>query len=300
MTLALLGLRPRGRTLQQRLKGFIAPPDSTEAKTWSGTLTNRVFVEAEKSLEQARWWASFKEELEVGLIQTPAVQIVTLTALGTLLAAGLLLQISGSAVVAVVALGLPLAVRGVLKRKLEKQRKLFAEQLADNLSVIASAMRAGHSFAGALSVAGDDAPEPARSEFRRVMADEKLAIPLEDSLSVVVRRMQSRDLEQVVLVAALQREAGGNTAEVIDRVAETVRQRSELQRMVQTLTAQGRMSRWVVSFIPVALLGIVTLMNPDYMAPTFETGTGRMLLTLAGIMVVVGSLVIKKIVNIKV
>ena len=87
-----------------------------------------------------------------------------------------------------------------------------------------------------------------------MLADERLGVPLDQALDVVVHRMASKDLAQVALVATLQRETGGNTAEVLDRVTDTVRDRLALQRMIQTLTAQGRMSRWVVSALPVVLL----------------------------------------------
>src|SRR5438552_11639838 len=107
--------------------------------------------------------------------------------------------------------------------------------------------------------------------------------------------MENRDLDQVALVAALQRETGGNSAEVLDRVTETVRQRAELRRLVQTLTAQGRMSRWVVSFLPVMLLLAILLLNPHYINPLLTHSWGRFLLFAATIMVVSGSLVIKRI-----
>jgi tight adherence protein B len=161
-------------------------------------------------------------------------------------------------------------------------------------------MRAGHSFGGALSVVVDDAPEPTRRELARVIADERLGVPLETALGVVVRRMESKDLEQVALVAALQRETGGNTAEVLDRVTDTVRARMALQRMVNTLTAQGRMTRWVLTALPCVLLGVISAVNPGYIQPLFTTMTGRVLLGLAAGMVCAGSFVIKRIVNIKV
>jgi tight adherence protein B len=132
------------------------------------------------------------------------------------------------------------------------------------------------------------------------VADEQLGVPLEEALGVVARRMASVDLDQVALVSALQRETGGNTAEVLDRVAENVRGRFELRRLVQTLTAQGRMSRWIVSFLPVGLLGLLTLINPEYMAPLYTHAFGRVLLVVAALMVIAGSLVIKRIVTIKV
>jgi tight adherence protein B len=166
--------------------------------------------------------------------------------------------------------------------------------------VLASALRAGHSFIGALSVVVNDAPEPARSEFQRVVADEQLGVPIDEALHVVVQRMDSRELEQVALVGALQRETGGNTAEVLDSVTDTIRERFELRRAVATLTAQGRMSRWVLTLLPVALLLAITVISPSYMNVMYESTAGKALLVLAAISVTSGSLVIKRIVNIKV
>ncbi len=199
-----------------------------------------------------------------------------------------------------VALAVPLVVRALVKRRVERQRRLFADQLPDNLQVLASALRAGHSLVGALSVVVEDCPEPSRQEFRRVIADEQLGVSLEEAFGVVARRMENSDLDQVALVAALQQETGGNTAEVLDRVSETIRERFELRRLVRTLTTQGRMSRWVVSFLPVGLLVLITAINPAYMAPLYTHPLGRVLLLVAGLMVVAGSLVIKRIIDIKV
>jgi tight adherence protein B len=194
----------------------------------------------------------------------------------------------------------PLGVKLVVKSLADKQRRLFDEQLADNLQVIASAQRAGHSFLGALTVSVQEAPEPTKREFERVIADERLGIPVEDALEGAARRMASRDLDQVILVARLQRETGGNTAEVLDKVAETSRERSELRRLIQTLTAQGRMSRWIITALPVGLLVFISVLNPEYTAPLFETGGGRIALAVGAVLLVTGSLVIKRIVTIKV
>jgi tight adherence protein B len=185
-----------------------------------------------------------------------------------------------------------------VKQQLARKRKAFGEQLPENLQMLSSALRAGHSFVGGLSVVVEDAEEPSRREFRRVVADEQLGVPLEDALETVVRRMASDDLEQVALVAALHRETGGNTAEVLDRVNEVVRGRIELRQRVRTLTAQGRLSRWVVTALPVGLMLILSALNPHYMSPLFTHTIGRVLLVLAAIMVVAGSLAIKKIVEI--
>jgi tight adherence protein B len=206
----------------------------------------------------------------------------------------------GSAAFALLAFGVPFGAKLEVDRRAARQRKRFGEQLPDNLQVISSALRAGHSFSGALAVVVEDAQEPTRRELQRVIADEQLGVALETALRSVVHRMQNRNLAQVAVVAALQHQTGGNTAEVLDRVSETVRERMALQRMVSALTAQGRMSRWVLTALPCGLLALITAVSPDYVAPLYSTTTGRVLLALAAAMVCVGSVVIKRIVDIKV
>jgi tight adherence protein B len=293
---------PKKGTVRKRLAEFVSlAPSSAEGKRPTAQLTNRMFEGTENVLRDSTRWQKFKWELGVAKISMPAEQIVVLTIVGTLLAFLLVNFISGSLLVSIViAIAVPFSVRAVLKSALAKQRKQFAEQLPDNLQVLASALRAGHSFIGALAVVVNDAPDPARSEFQRVVADEQLGVPIDQALEVVVERMDSRELEQVALVAALQRETGGNTAEVLDQVTDTIRERFELRRTVQTLTAQGRMSRWVLTALPLFLLIVITLINPGYMNVMYHTTGGHVVLVLAGISVASGSFVIKKIVNIRV
>lgn len=290
-------LRPRARTLRRRMAQFVSIVAAEGADR--GKQRDLFLQRAEKSMERTRWWARFKADLELADITLPATHVVAGTAVATLLAVGILFTVGGF-LVALFGFAVPFVVRGLIRRKLDRKRQLFADQLPDNLQVLASALRAGHSMVGALSVVIDDCPEPARSEFGRVIADERLGVPLDEAFEVVAGRMASRDLEQVALVAALQRETGGNTAEVLDRVAETVRGRFELRRLVRTLTTQGRMSRWIVSLLPVFLLVLISILNPTYVSPLFSNSAGRVLLVLATIMVVAGSLVIKRIINIKV
>lgn len=291
--------KPRKESLRSRMAGFVALSNPDEQTRRRMLLTERMLGSAERGLERTRWWSRFKEELEIAEIKMAAVHIVVGTGVVTAILMWILYGLGGL-LFAPLALFLPFIVRAIIQRKLGRRRKLFGEQLPDNLQVLASALRAGHSFVGALSVVVDDSPAPSRDEFRRVIADEQLGVPLQDALDSVAHRMANRDLEQVSLVAALQRETGGNTAEVLDRVTDTIRERFELRRLVKTLTAQGRMSRWVVSALPVVLLGVITLINPGYMEPLYGTGTGRGLLVAAGVFVVFGSVVIGRIVNIKV
>jgi tight adherence protein B len=292
-------LMPRRRTFQKRLAEFVSMAEASDGGSIGGALQTGFLNTTEKSLEGAKWWSRFVEEVELAEIRMKPAYIAIWTLIGTVLVMWLLAVFFTFAGL-LLGLIVPFTVWGIIRRKVEHKRQQFAEQLPDNLAVLASAIRAGHSFVGALSVVVDDAPEPARSEFRRVVADEQLGRPLEDALEVVVVRMQNRDLEQVALVAVLQRETGGSTAEVLERVVETVRERMELRRLVRTLTAAGRMSRWVVSFLPLVLLLAIWVLNPSYLHPLTSQTSGRILLVFAALLVICGSLVIKRIVNIKV
>jgi tight adherence protein B len=293
--------RPRGGSLRDRMAAFVAAVEDGGEDGGAGRmLGNKLLRGAERSLEGRAWWTAFKERMDVARVEIPPARLIAWVSAGTLGMFVLAPLVTGSPAWCVLAVAVPIGTKVYVERLARKQRKAFADQLPDNLQVIASAMRAGHSFVAALSVVVDDAQEPTKRELDRVVADERLGVPLEAALAVVVRRMQSRDLEQVALVASLQRETGGNTAEVLDQVAETVRDRMALQRMVNTLTAQGRLSRWVLTALPCVLLVLITVINPAYVAPLYHTTAGHLLLGFAAAMVCAGSYAIKRIVDIKV
>jgi tight adherence protein B len=291
-------VRPRGLSTRARMAAYVDPPPEAGVGD-EGDLKHRVVQGATNSLDATAWGVRLKDRLDIARIMVPPAQLAAWVVAGTLILL-LALTMIGGPLLGLLAFGAPAATWALISRRVREQRLMFRDQLPDNLQIIASAMRAGHSFSGALSVVAEDAAEPTQREFTRVLADERLGVPLDEALQVVVERMASKDFEQVALVAALQRETGGNTAEVLDRVTDTVRDRVALQRMIKTLTAQGRMSRWVVSGLPVVLLLAITLINPEYMRPLYNEPLGRALLVLASAMVVSGSLVIKRIVDIKV
>jgi tight adherence protein B len=294
----MLSRAPDGK-IRARIAEFTtlrATPEEPEDD--ARAFSSRLFGGTERSLARTKWWARFREELELANIKYTAEQLLGLAIVGTVLL-GLILYLV-SPVFCIFALFVPMIVYSICQRTLKRVRRQFEDQLPDNLQVLASALRAGHSFVGALSVVATDAAEPSRREFTRVVADEQLGVPLEDSLREVARRMDNRDLEQVALVAELQRQSGGNLAEVLDRVIETIRARFDLRRLVRTLTAQGRMARWVLTFLPVGLAALISFVNPSYMAPLFNRTGGQVALVLAGLMIIAGSYIIKRIVDIKV
>jgi tight adherence protein B len=242
----------------------------------------------------------FEEDMEVAGITRSLGNVAVLTAVGGLILGIVVSILVGSPAGLLAIFAAPFVTRWIVNRRLRSVRRTFGDQLPDNLDVISSGLRAGHTFIGSLAVCVDDAVEPSKTEFRRVIADEQLGIPVEESLDTIGRRMKNRDVVQVALVARLQREAGTNAAEVLDQVAYNVRERLELRRLITALTAQGRMARWIVSLLPVALFVAIYLLNRDYLSPLWTDSIGVVAMIVAAIMVVIGSLIIKRIVNIEV
>ncbi len=293
-----LVLRAPRQTPRQRVSEFV---DQGPARDEDTTLTGRLAEGAERSLAGASWWGDFTTEVDVAGIQRAPGQVVVI-ALGVALTVALL-------VVSVTGLGLagmatlviaPVAVWAFIHRRAQSQRKLFGEQLGDHLAVVGGSLRVGHGLPASLMAALDDAPDPAKREFARVVNDERLGRPIEDALEEVCVRMHSREVEHVSLLARLQREAGADAAEMIDQVVATVRERQELRRTVQTLTAQGRLAQLILSILPPAALFLLTVTNPPYVEPLFHTSIGHVVLGISALLVLMGSLVIKRIVAIKV
>jgi tight adherence protein B len=295
---AMAVLRPR-RSVRHRVGRFVSTAPDESQKSWTATLLERAFADDRRALEHSRRWMALVQEVELAGIALSLKQLVGLTLLGTVVLGWLLASATASPLAVVLALCVPVGVRVAIHAQVQRQRRAFDEQLPDNLQVIAAAMRAGHTFVGALAIVAEDAPEPSRRELRRVLADEQLGVPLTDALNSVTERMNSRDFEHVALVAALQRETGGNTAEVIDTVTETIRERLDLRRLVRTLTAQGRLSAWIVSALPVVLLVLISLINPHYVHPLFHRTAGVIGLGIGAVMVLSGFLVMRRIVDIK-
>jgi tight adherence protein B len=299
-TAVLAVVRPREGTLLARVGSFVSvrrPAD--DADTSSTPRRVDLLRGTEAALERLRWWPRFKATLELADINASATQVLLLTLLATGLVVMILYLLLG-VLGFIVGLGTPLIARALIRSKLARKRRAFSEQLPDNLEVLAAALRAGHSLVGALSAVVETAAEPSHSEFRRVIAEEQLGVPLEEALNAVVVRMDNADLDQISLVARLQRETGSSAAEVIDRVIETVRARQELRRLVRTLTTQGRLSRWVLTALPLLLAALFPIINPGYLDPLFHRTSGQVLLVLTALMVTAGSVVIGKIVDIKV
>jgi tight adherence protein B len=296
----LLARRSPRAALRARVESFrtspaTAPPRSAPIAAPIAHMASIV----ERRLSRAEWWMRFAEDVDIARFRRSPAEIAVLTGAGAIASVLLGLLLGAPALVAL-ALLLPLGVAMLVRFRAGRQRRAFEDQLPDNLQVLGSALRAGHSFTGALGAVVDGAPEPMRRELARAQSDEQLGVPIDEALLRIGRRMRTEDMDQLAVVAALQQETGGNTAEVLDRVVEALRERHALRRLVRTLTAQGRMSQLVVTALPIAIGAFIAMTNPGYLDPLFETGLGRVMTGGAVLMIAFGGLAMRRIVNIRI
>lgn len=189
---------------------------------------------------------------------------------------GLLLGgIIGLAVGLAVGAVVPVAVLQLL---VERRAKKFATQLPDVIKLMAGSLRAGFSFLQGLDSVVDQISDPIQRELRRALASSRLGVPIEDALTEVAERVGSRDFAWTVLAVRIQREVGGNLAEILDTVWDTMIQRQRLRREVKTLTAEGRISALVVGALPLLLGAFMYAVNKPYISQLFDTLPGQILL----------------------
>jgi len=181
-----------------------------------------------------------------------------------------------------------------------KRLKLFNSQLADALNLMVNSLRAGYSTIQAMEVISKEMPQPIAGEFGRAVLEQQLGLPFDQAMANLLRRMPSADLDLVITAMSVQREVGGNLAEVLDSIAFTIRERIRIKGDIQVLTAQGRASGMIVTVLPFAVGGFVYLYNPDFMGLMFKDPCGWIMIGTGLVLIVIGYLVINKIVNIEV
>lgn len=188
-----------------------------------------------------------------------------------------------------------------VKSSTKKRLKKFDNQLGDMLNLTVNGLRAGFSTLQAMEAVSRELASPISDEFRRVVQEMQLGLPMEETLDHLLRRINSDDLDLVITAINVQREVGGNLAEILDTISFTIRERVRIKGEIQSLTAQGRATAWVISALPIVLVILLFLLNRDYVMQFFNPETrncGIPLLVLAGLMIVSGFFVSQKIVDI--
>lgn len=184
-----------------------------------------------------------------------------------------------------------LLVRRARLRRLAR----IEEQLPDAADFIARALRAGHSFSNVLQIVGNELPEPLSGEFRIAREEINYGVPLGEALHNMASRIPLTDLRYLVIAILIQRETGGNLAEIMTNLSRLMRERQALRGEIDTLTAEPKLSAVVLTLLPIALFLMVNVMNRDYMSPLYVTESGRSMLIYAVVSVIIGYFVMKKI-----
>jgi tight adherence protein B len=240
-------------------------------------------------------------DLEAAGVSIRSGEFVVLSVVSALVGVVLGAAVMGNPLIAllvgaVAAAGPTMALRMAMKRREEKMR----EQLPDVLTIMASSLRAGHSFMQALDTTAREISQPAASEFQRVVAEIRLGRPVDDALEALAERVGSGDFKWAVLAVNIQREVGGNLAEILDNVADTLRERAIMRRQIRVLTSEGRLSAWVLALLPMAIATYMFIVNPEYIGLLVTTKLGVIMLVTALCLLAVGIVWMRKIVDIDV
>jgi tight adherence protein B len=278
--------------MQKKAKRFeqsIRKQDNIDSTLFVGLLKNiSLTKKVDKWIEQA----------DVDIVSTRFLLVVGMSAL-SIYVAGSFLKFSLAWV-----LGITAAVAylpfWVLRFMANRRMKKLVNQLPDVFELIGQALRAGHSLASGIQLIGKQLPNPAGIEFSRIFHEQNLGIKIEEALSNFAERTDQLDIRFFVTAVLIQRQTGGDLAEILDKISEVIRDRIKIKGQVQALTAEGRMSGWVLSIMPFIVYVASYMLNPEYASVLIYDPKGQYMAYGALFSVVVGMLMIKKIVNIKI
>jgi len=187
-----------------------------------------------------------------------------------------------------------------LKSKRSRRMHAFEEQFPEGLDLISRALKAGHAFATGLKMVADEMPEPVGPEFRKTFDEQNFGLPMKDALDNLTHRVPHIDVRFFATAVLIQRETGGNLAEILENLAHVVRERFKILRQVRVYTAHGRFTGYVLLALPAVLCVALAFINPAHMNLLFRTPMGQMLLMGAGVMQVIGYIWIKQVIKIEV
>lgn len=265
------------------------------------TSLNRASVLAAQRVEQllSKRARPLAEKLELAGLKTTPTEYTMFVIAGTLvgIALGFL---AGSLLLGIVLMVAPVVVGLLVVNVLiSRRRAAFANQLDETAQMMAGSLRSGYSFNQAMTAVAKEADQPTAEEFARVVNELRLGRPFEEAMAVAASRMKNEDFVWILQAVSINREVGGNLADVLEEVSRTIRERSDLRRQVATLSAEGRLSAIVLMALPFVVGGFVAWSNPTYMMPLFNTAIGLVMVTVGAVLLVVGALWLRATVRIK-
>ncbi|HSF85259.1 MAG TPA: type II secretion system F family protein [Acidimicrobiia bacterium] len=296
----ILGSQAVERDLESRLSPYTGDrPDDT----WLGNVRvlRRFAVRAERLAERRGVLGQIETALEQANIAIRAGEAIVL-ALGIAAFVGLAVLLITGNLISAVAFGLiaVAAAAASVAAVAASQRRRFEDQLPDTLNLLATSLRAGYSMQQALEAVSQEAPQPTGREFQRVLNEIRLGRSVRDALADSAQRMESVDFDWVVLAFTIQREVGGNLAEVLQTTSETILQRGRLRREMRALTAEGRISALVLGALPFGLFLFLFASNREYLEPMLDSRLGVIAVIIAIALLMAGIVWLTRIIKIEV
>ncbi len=311
-TVAMMVLGPtsrqrRERVLARRIQGVAGLPGSGGKEGTedpeprpSRVLPGPVAALGDRIAESSAWAQGLDRKLERAGLPLRAGEFLVLQVMAVVVGALLGAVIDGIVFVLSLALLGGLVPRGVVAFSARRRRNRLHAQLADVLMLLSSALRAGHSFLQALDLVAKEIGDPGSQEFGRVVAEIRLGRPVNEALDDMAERVDSDDFRWAVMAVNIQREVGGNLAEVLDTVAHTIREREMVRRQVRVLSAEGRLSAAILTALPFLIVLYIAKVNPGYLSTLFTTQLGLVMVAIASTLMLSGILWMRKMVKIDV
>jgi tight adherence protein B len=301
VVIAMTRRSPNEQTIAQRMA--LIP---LSAKKEDGAETTQLFKTTRKGrfdwLDEMLQGYQFAQRLRLRMLQgnsSTTVATLILTSLGLFLAGYFVTWLFASMALIDAAGGVALGFLpyGILSFKRSRRIKAFNAVLAESIDMLARALRAGHSVVGAIDMLSENAQEPAASEFGEIFKQINLGLPMRDALLQLLERVPSSDLRVLVTAILVQKDTGGNLAEILDRTVFVIRERLRIQGEIQVQTAQGRITGWILSALPIVMMVVLNLVNPGYSSILFHDPFGRKLMYFSMGMLAFGAFIIRRIVN---
>ena len=287
------GFRRVSRDRRRQLHGRKRNQKATTLATATDFATDQI------SKVLAKRGSSLAGRLELAGLKMKASDVVLLTVAASLAVGALLMLVAGPAIGLIVAVVIPVVGWFILGFLVGRRKRAFADQLDQTLQMMASSLRAGYSLLQAVQAISSEADSPVKDEFSRVLNETRIGRPLNDSLIEVANRMGSEDFNWVSQAIAINRDVGGNLADVLDGVAHTIRERNQLHRQVASLASEGKLSAIILMALPFGVTAFLTVANPGYLNKLYTTAIGWGIIIASVIMLTVGGLWLRVTVKIK-
>lgn len=294
--------RPRGAWLRDRLGPYKGPdgerPTEVDA-SWRQRM-DAVFGATERRFDGTKAWRGMTRRIEQAGMETAPAKLAWLSVAAGATALVLVGLFTQSAILGLAAAALAGVIPfAVVWARARKRMHAFDAVLPDVLQTLAGSLQVGHSFNQGLQAIVDEGQQPASDEFGRVLAEMRFGRPSHEALEAMGERLASSDFDYVLMSVRVQQQVGGSLAGLFETVAETVRERQQFRRKLHAITATGRISAYMLTCLPFATAALIAVMRPEYLRPLYTTQGGQIAIAVSLVMIVLGALSLRQLVDVK-